>query len=189
MTLFPTRPAAELSGGADKTVTMYDTTYPAALPPQTAAAAGYVDGAWPSYFGIRRRFPHAIVLSIATDTRSSACVLDVEQGNGGPHTAAQWVQRAHARGVRRPALFCSRSRVASLLDELRRQDVHRGQVRLWVADWTPRRHIAVINLPPPDNEPPGATQYAHDLGLGYDVSVTTLGWLDAVVYDASRGAP
>lgn len=165
------------------TYTLFDTTTPAAVPHGALAVAGYVDGQWPSLAGLRRRFRHAAWLSIATSSATSAMVLDVEQGDASPQSAAEWVQRERRAGVPRPCIYVARASVKELLGVFLAVGVPRSHCRLWVADWTGGPHTAELGLLGADNEAPGATQWTDNNGAGYDTSLTTLEWLHAVSHD------
>ncbi len=164
-------------------VLMYDSTVASRIPADALAAAGYVDGRWPTYQAVVARLPSRPVLSIATSPASDAMVLDVEGGDATPAAAAAWVARQHRRGYQRPCLYTSLGAVPTLQDALREAGIPRSAVRLWTAHWTGSAHICSKRELRALEEPPGATQYATDSSAGVDVSITTEGWLDAVLHD------
>ncbi len=102
--------------------TMYDTTDPGThLPVQhPQAVAGYVNGSWPSYNGLVKRYPGAKHLSIAVNTSADARCLDVETGDATPDQAPAWVRRQHARGVARPILYANTSTMPAVIAALER---------------------------------------------------------------------
>lgn len=177
----PPPPRPELRGvELPQWIALYDSVNAASIPAHAAAVAGYINGAWPSLRPLTVRFPNALWLSITVSSSADAMVLDVESGDSSPADAAIWVARQKELGIPRPALYVSLSGVGALLEDLRRRNLRRNQIRLWIADWTGRQHQAVVQLPGADGEAPGATQWTDHAGLDYDESVTTRGWLHAV---------
>lgn len=165
---------------------LYDSINAQNLPPSTTALAGYVDGRWPSLAAAERRFPRALALSIATSSWTRAMVLDVEPGDTQGPDVVTWVEREHRHGVPRPCLYCSLDAWPEVLHNLRVAGIARNRVRFWSADWTGRPHLSVVELKAPDNEPPGATQWEGNRPPGYDISLTTAGWMYAVIGEYTR---
>lgn len=115
---------------------MFDSINLAAIPADAPAVAGYVGGAWPTFRDIPTRFPEARHLSIAVNSTQDAECLDVEPGDATPATAPGWVKRQQARGVRQPVIYCSVSQARTVLAELERHGIRRGDIRLWTAHYT-----------------------------------------------------
>jgi hypothetical protein len=161
-------------------VTMPDSINAGAIPATAAAAAGYVDGAWPDHDAIAARLPHATVISITVAGRPGARVGDSENGDMTPADFAVWA-RDEILARRRPTAYCSRASVPTVVDALRRLGIDPGaplaggslgQVDWWVADWGPAAGQGQPHLP-------GgcvACQYDHDVA-GCDLSVADLRWL------------
>lgn len=168
------------------TITLYDAVNALDLPSDALAVAGYVDGRWPSLGAARRRFPHAMWLSIATSAASSAMVLDVELGDATLPDALEWVRRMHGEGTARPALYLSASRIPDLDALLPERNLERNQLRLWSAHWNGRPHICSPACGWPMKEPPGCTQYATNAQRGFDTSQTSTQWLSIVRADYLR---
>lgn len=81
--------------------TMYDAIYPAEIEkvePHPEMVAGYVNGSWPSYFDMVKRFPDAVHVSIAVNIYADAMCLDVEGGDASNAQAPAWCVRQRRRG-------------------------------------------------------------------------------------------
>jgi hypothetical protein len=117
------------------TLTMYDSTDVTHLPEGAPAYAGYTSGKWPTWVALKARFPHAHLLSIAIDAAEHALCLDVETGDATPAQVPAWVKTEHGRGVGRPVVYASASRMSNVLAELTTAGIDRGQVRLWSAHY------------------------------------------------------
>lgn len=122
-------------------LTMYDSTDPSVIPRDPAAVAGYINGRWPTYDAIVRRFPHARHLSITIDSHVPADVLDIEKGDALPEEAGRWVKLAAAHGIWRPCPYAPLSMMPAVIENLNRQGLGAGHRRLWVADWTGHAHL------------------------------------------------
>lgn len=148
---------------------LYDSIDLSAIPASAGAVAGYVDGHWPTFPEIRRRWPTAHHLSITVTAGGQADVLDVELGDATPPQAVSWLLTRLLAGARRPCLYASLDLFeAQLLPLLRRSHIPRGGYRLWVADWTGEAHI------PPHY---GACQWTdRALGRNLDESLTLPGF-------------
>lgn len=121
-------------------ITMYDAITVDAIPPDAIAAAGYVDGAWPTAALLAGRFPH--VLTVAVSAAHDADCLDIETGDANPESAASWYLRQRARGISRPALYASASVMqASVVPVIEAAGIIRSAVRLWSAHYTGKPHI------------------------------------------------
>jgi hypothetical protein len=123
------------------TVTMYDDVKLALIPAQAEAVAGYVNGRWPTYNEVLRRWPKAKHLSIAVTAHADAECLDVEPGDATNRDAPAWVKRQLARGVHRPVVYTSVSNTAQLLLVLAGAGIGRSQIRLWTAHYSGRPHL------------------------------------------------
>jgi hypothetical protein len=116
---------------------VYDTTVPEAIPLEwrPGFVAGYIDGNWPSYEGLRQRFPHAYHLSIAVHASHDAHVLDVENEDAVAAEVPGWIERQEARGWHRPWIYASdwtwSAQIAPLLAEAK---IGRRRYRKWNAE-------------------------------------------------------
>jgi hypothetical protein len=116
---------------------MFDAIDLAQIPVGPAAAAGYVDGAWPTYAQLAARHPHARLLSIAVSAAHDADCLDIETGDATPADAVLWWERQRGRGTARPCLYASASVMeASLVPLVRSGAIARPLVRLWSAHYS-----------------------------------------------------
>jgi hypothetical protein len=120
---------------------MYDAIAVGNIPQNATAAAGYVDGMWPTLLELKARLPHAHVLSIAVFAADDADCLDVEQGDATPAEAPGWVLRQQDRGAYRPAVYTSVSNVPAVLSALGAAGIPRSGVRIWSAHYTGITHI------------------------------------------------
>lgn len=121
--------------------TMYDNVNLGLIPATAEVVAGYVNGRWPTFTEVERRWPHAIHVSIAVTRHADADCLDVEPGDASNADAPAWVKRQQARGLRRPILYTSVSNAAALLRTLAAAGIKREHVRLWTAHYTGREHL------------------------------------------------
>ncbi len=162
---------------------MADSVDAAKLPDGLPAYAGYVDGAYPSFSAICRRFyPHAHCLSITTGY-GNARIIDVEPEDAEPENAAEWlVDRVpayaggrwstsfgHAHNIEaqwRPGPYIREGDVSQFLAVLESiaPKLARSAFVIWGAHWTGQ-------LPP--SLPPGfdALQCIGGETLAYDLSV------------------
>jgi hypothetical protein len=162
---------------------MADSTEASDLPEGCAAYAGYVDGAWPSFDAICRRFyPRAHCISI-TVLGGNARFADVETGDltvkqgaawlvdriprsaGGLWTTSFGAQR-HITPQWRPGLYVPESSLAELHAALSAiaPDLQRSAYCVWAARWT---------NDPPTSLPVGvdALQWRNESSANYDLSL------------------
>lgn len=121
-------------------ITMFDSVDVGQIPATAKAVAGYVNGMWPTYPKLAIAFPKAHKVSIAVNDSANADCLDVERGDALVSQAAAWVKKQHARGVKRPIIYCSVSEAKGVLDTLRVAGVPRSAIRLWTAHYTKHAH-------------------------------------------------
>src|SRR5438067_2070247 len=120
---------------------MYDDVNLSLVPADAQAVAGYVNGRWPTYSEVVRRWPKAKHLSIAVTAHADADCLDVEPGDAPNSAAPGWVKRQIARGVHRPVVYTSVSNAVALLKTLANAGIKRNQIRLWTAHYSGREHL------------------------------------------------
>lgn len=123
------------------TITMYDSVNISQLPKDAQAYAGYVNGHWPTYTGLKAKFPLANILSIAVTAAADAECLDIETGDAINGQAPGWVKRQLARGVKRPVLYTSVSNVNALVHILAMAGYTGDDVRIWSAHYGAGEHI------------------------------------------------
>jgi hypothetical protein len=123
---------------------MYDDVRADLIPADALYVAYYVNGRYANGTAIRKRLPHARLLSIAVTAGADAECLDIETGDARPDQAPAWVKRQLARGVDRPVCYANRSTMPAVISALRKAGIRRNQVRLWVADYTFRSHFPVL---------------------------------------------
>lgn len=124
-------------------VEMYDDVTVSLIPVSAVAVAGYVDGKWPTYSQLVKRFPHAkYKLSIAVFASDNAEALDVEPGDATIAEAAAWVKRQKARGEKLPDVYTSLSWAESLADALSKAGLKYGvDYRMWTAHYNGVPHL------------------------------------------------
>ena len=123
------------------TIIMFDAVDISQIPAGPPAVAGYVDGEYRTVPALAARFPHALILTIATSAAHDADCLDVENGDARPADAPAWCRRQLARGAARPCLYASADVMdRQLIPELQKAGIPRGAVRLWTAHYA-GRHI------------------------------------------------
>lgn len=116
---------------------MYDAIEIGQIPAGPPAVAGYVDGRWPTAAALEARFPHAHLLTIATNPEHDADCLDIETGDAVPADAPGWLRRQQARGIQRPCLYASVSLMQSAVrPELTEAGIARAAVRIWTAHYS-----------------------------------------------------
>lgn len=154
------------------TITLYDSVDVSQIPRAATAAAGYVDGDYPTFRALRERFPHARLLSITVTPSTDAACLDIETGDAGPQDAPGWVRRQRAMGAPRPCLYANASTMPAVLAALAADGIPRGIVRLWSA------HYSVCHICGPSTcaypgvpECDGTQWTEHALGRNLDQSV------------------
>ena len=125
------------------TLTMYDSTNVATLPPGADAYAGYVQGAFQTFPALQRLFgaSGAHLLSIAVFASGNADCLDIEPGDATIAQAPAWVKRQLARGAHRPCLYTSVSNMDALVTALSGAGIPRAGIRLWSAHYEQGKHI------------------------------------------------
>lgn len=148
-------------------LTLYDAVTAANIPSSARYAAGYVDGRYANIPAIRKRCPHAEVLSITVFGANADC-CDCENGDLTPGQAESWVAAQLAHGAYRPCVYASASTWASGLQAALAQ--YGPRIRRWVAAYPG----SGANVPAGFD----AHQYS-DGGGNLDTSVTVTDFFDA----------
>jgi hypothetical protein len=121
---------------------MFDAVDIGQIPGGASSVAGYVNGNYVTYGKLCAMFPDAHHLSIAVTAEADADALDVEPGDAVSGQAPAWYQRQKARGVARPVIYASVSRMTSeILPVLKHADIALADVRLWSAHYTYSAHL------------------------------------------------
>lgn len=130
------------------TLAMPDSTDVAALPPGYGQYLGYVDGRWPTYPELARKFPKARNIGLTvTGATFAAHGCDVEFGNLTAADAGQWTrQKLNRQPASRPVLYASVTgeQGYGMPDVLRALDanrISRDRVRLLSAHYGAGEHI------------------------------------------------
>lgn len=118
---------------------MFDSIDLDEIPKDAAALAGYVNGFWPTYGELGRRFPEAKILSIAVTSSAAAECLDIEPGDATNADVPAWLE--HKATVDKPVLYTFLSNAQPLIDYLEARGIPRSSYRLWIAHWTGHAHI------------------------------------------------
>lgn len=142
---------------------MYDGISPDVVPTGAQLYAGYVDGKWPDFGDIVKRFPGAVHVPIATNPNHlMGVVLDVEKGDATPEQAPHWCVIRRSVGID-PTIYCNESTWAAVIDAF-----HAAKVAIphfWIARWGSDHSI-----------PPGAVAVQHTEGADYDTSTVADHW-------------
>jgi hypothetical protein len=150
---------------------MYDSTTPAAIPPDAAMVAGYLaPSPWAWSAVDWARFPRAVHVRIAVRAGTpDGHVLDVEQGDALPEQAVRWVQRRRAAGAD-PTVYCNFSTWPLVISAFTAARV--AQPHYWIA-----RYDESVSVPTMG----GITAIAHQWvsepgGNHYDISTVANHW-------------
>ncbi len=146
------------------TRTMYDSITPGDIPVSATLVAGYVDGRWANIAAMRKRFPHATVVTIAVAHTTRAMVADVEQGDMSPASAVSWARDTmHDVPNTELTIYANTSTWPSIKSAFKAAGVSLPQ--WWAAHYTGKPHLEPGSI---------ATQYA-DPGP-YDLSLVADYW-------------
>lgn len=162
----------DVAEGGAHDLMMYDAIDVDAIPPHAQAVAGYVDGHWPTYGELARRFPHTHRVAITVFGSPEADVIDCEAGDVSPGTAVAWATKQHHEGSWAPGIYASLSVWPELLERLRHAGLERRHYRVWTAHWTGTPHRCDADCFPGFSTRAGATQFANQwMGHNVDVSM------------------
>jgi hypothetical protein len=148
---------------------MTDSTTASDNPKDDVIVAGYVNGLYANVDQLRRRYPHARIVTITVNSQADADVIDCEDGDANPSSSAVWAKRQVARG-KHPTIYCSLAVVPHVLAACKEQGLkwHRD-FEIWQAHYD-----GVAKLP----RGFVAKQYNDHgpQGQHYDVSVVAAYW-------------
>lgn len=140
----------------------YDSVTTTDLPGGGDVYLAYIDGAYANLDAVRRRFPHATIITVTVTGRAGAHCCDQEKGDLTPAGAVAWAQREIAAG-RHPIIYTEASTWGTCKTLARKAGLRR-KVQWYIADYD---GVATI--------PRGAIgkQYRdpHTSGGHFDVSV------------------
>ncbi len=137
------------SGKLDLTreyITMFDDILANRLPSGLSYAyAGYINGLWPDFPELPKKFPVAaskgLLLDMTVFASGNATGLDIENGDASIEDAPGWFERQVARGVYRPVLYIQASNMKALEQEMASAHIARSAYRLWSAHYTDKAHL------------------------------------------------
>src|SRR5579872_1697633 len=136
---------ARTSGKLDMTrayLTMFDDIVATTLPSGGSYAyLGYVNGLWPNFPEVVKRFPGHDLLDMSVFASGNATGLDIENGDADIDQAPAWFQRQVALGVYRPVLYIQASNMKALEREMASCHISRASYRLFSAHYTDKPHL------------------------------------------------
>ena len=162
-------------------LTMFDDISVSVLPTGGSYAyAGYIDGAWPTFEELKRRFPRARLLDMAVFASGNATGLDIENGDATIAEAPGWFERQVSRGVYRPVLYIEASNMKALEQEMSRARIARASYRLWIAHYANRAHVCAPRACGYGLSEADGTQWTQTaLGINLDQSILLPDFFDA----------
>lgn len=182
------RRVTHMTGELDPSVpwiTMFDDINLELLPAGDFAYAGYVDGRWPTFPELQRRFPGHRLLDIAVNTGGNATCLDIENGDATIEQAPDWVKRQIVRKVHRPVLYIGAANMKALELTMDAHGVPRSAYRLWSAHYTKTKHLcAPFSCGYGVTEADGTQWTNRALGVSLDQSVLNPEFFDEPVKPA-----
>lgn len=121
---------------------MFDSITLDAIPAGAEAVAGYVNGWWPTFDDLKRRWPDAERLSIAVTSSACARCLDVEPGDAEPGDAPGWLGKMADERKGIPVIYVMLSQAQFTVELLERAGYRLGRdFLLWTAHYTYRPHL------------------------------------------------
>jgi hypothetical protein len=135
---------------------------------------GYIDGAYPSYYGMRQRFPDAHVISITVEGTPGARLADCEGGAMTPGQTAVW-DNAEIRAGRRPTNYCSMYYQAVI-----KQLITTTDVEWFLPSWNGDANVPAGYV---------GHQYFGGIDQPYDLSVVLSSWIDTPLVDPPPPKP
>jgi hypothetical protein len=167
----------------------FDSVVADAIPP-AAIVLGYVDGAYPTYNYLAKKFAKAttLVVSVTTGT-NQAMVLDCERGNATPSSAALWAVEQLANG-NHPTIYGGASTLAEVQNGVRLLHVRADLVSYFLADWTQVGQVT-IRWPRQVPAPYAAWQFAGSVrvasGHSIDASIVNRAWAERLGWTGNAG--
>lgn len=122
-------------------VVMYDSIDLDQIPADAQAVAGYVNGSWPTYNEVVKRWPKAHHISISLDPMFTADILDIENGAATPGEFPDWFSRMVKLGRWRPGTYSTLSNLTVVRSLMAQARLPLQGMRQWAADWTYVPHI------------------------------------------------
>lgn len=122
-------------------VVMYDSVTVEHIPAGATHIACYLNGLYANAGAMRKRFPHAVLVTITIDAEDLlADCIDCETGDATPAQAVAWAV-AKIKRREKPKIYANRSTMPLVWALAERAGLRRDQVVLWVADWTNEAHV------------------------------------------------
>lgn len=122
-------------------VVMYDSVTVEHIPAGATHIACYLNGLYANAGAMRKRFPHAVLVTITIDAEDLlADCIDCETGDATPAQAVAWAA-AKIKRREKPKIYANRSTMPLVWALLEHAGIRRDQVVLWVADWTSEAHV------------------------------------------------
>ncbi|HYB87978.1 MAG TPA: hypothetical protein VEC76_14060 [Streptosporangiaceae bacterium] len=100
------------------------------------AAAGYVDGHWPTFPTLGHHVPPGTKLVSISVLGNPADCIDVEPGDVNNSQGAAWARKRIDEGHWKPIVYTSASNATAMFNALGAVGVKRDQVRYWSAHYT-----------------------------------------------------
>lgn len=115
----------------------YDSVNSTSVPAGGDVYPGYINGNWPTYYALKKRFPHKTIVPITVNSSTlNATVIDCETGDATITSASEWAKRKVARGDT-PTIYCSWSVYSTLVRACRDLGLKPGRnVFFWIAWYT-----------------------------------------------------
>lgn len=121
---------------------MYDSIHPSMFAGLSMdAAAGYVDGRWPTFSTLGQFVPAGTYLMSITVFGNEAEAADVETGDLTIDQGAGWARNMLAIGHWRPVVYVEADKLGAMVTTLGSLGVARSSVRLWSAHYNGVPHV------------------------------------------------
>jgi hypothetical protein len=159
--------------------------------PAAAVVLAYVDGDYITYPQLYEKFRKATTLVVGVTTGTmQADVIDCENGDATPDTAAKWAVERLSEG-HHPTVYGSMSTLEAVISNVRRRHVQADLVSYFLADWN---QVGTVfpNLTWPRRIPSPYVgwQFAGNVRRGphtIDASVVTRAWAERLGWTGNPG--
>lgn len=119
---------------------MTDSTTAADNPSSGTIVAGYVDGLYANVPALHKRYPHGTVVTITVNGRDDADVVDQENGDASPVTAAVWV-RSQRKDGKHPTVYCSVAELRAVIAAMHAIGLCPDDASFWTAHYGTGAHM------------------------------------------------
>ncbi len=120
------------------TFVMFDSVNINNIPKDAQAVAGYINGEWPTFNSLAKKFPNAHRVSISVNAQHVAAVLDVEKGDATAADVPGWLKMVRSKGFP-GVVYTSKSNVDAVKAACLAAKV--AEPFIWDADWTNVEHL------------------------------------------------